>query len=87
MSDDNEPQIPITLPVRASLLRLADGLAARLRDDREVIALDARVDRDAVLRLALERGIASLERNLTMRMLRAEHEDLFDPLALLPDRR
>ncbi len=83
MSQASEPDIPVTLTVRASLLRLVDALATRLRDDREVIAIGAKVDREAVLRLALERGVNSLERGLSIRMLRQENEQLFDPLSLL----
>jgi len=78
-----EPDVPVTLTVRASLLRLVDALATRLRDDREMVAIGARVDREAVLRLALERGVDSLERGLSIRLLRQENEQLFDPLSFL----
>ena len=82
MSGPDDPLVPVRFKLRASTLALVDALAERLRLDREVCALNVRGDRDTMLRLAIERGAASIEKGLTLRVLRRDHADILDPVAL-----
>lgn len=56
------PDVPTSLRLSADLSARVDALAERLAaDPRLAVATGGRVSRSAVLRLALERGIAALE--------------------------
>lgn len=56
------PDVPTSLRLSADLSARVDALAERLAaDPRLAAAVGGRVSRSAVLRLALERGIAALE--------------------------
>jgi hypothetical protein len=83
----DDPRVPHSLLLRSSTLALADDLASRLSVDREVVALEVPVDRDTVLRLAIERGLAAMAHGLTLRVLRQENAEVVDPVAWITGRR
>lgn len=61
MADDEGPNMmPVKLPVE--LLDRADALIPAMRADPELSAMMGRVSRAAVVRVALLRGLAELER-------------------------
>jgi hypothetical protein len=61
MADDEGPNMmPVKVPVE--LLERADALIPAMRADPELSALLGRVSRAAVVRVALLRGLAELER-------------------------
>lgn len=69
MADDEGPNMmPVKVPVE--LLERADALIPALRTDPELSALVGRVSRAAVVRVALLRGLADLERSAKRRKAR-----------------
>ncbi len=81
----SDPFIPVPIELRSSTVAMIDAIVSRLRADRELKALDARVDRETMIRLAVERGIEEINRGLTMRVFRRNNADLFDPMSLVGD--
>ena len=75
--------VPVAFHLRADTLGRVDGLAARMRVDEGLVAVEADINRDTVLRLAIIRGLDIMEKQYTRRRLTEEQVAAFDPLTLL----